>query len=322
MFLTDYWWAALRPARCFETLISKVNADPWHMACSDGDNQAVNLSQTELGTIWLLISDGHRVIAMSLDLSTYGPATNEKRDIRPEPANILVDFEIGNQYGQITHLHFVFSHRYALLLFEMNTHASIMSLTKPQRDEVLGLKYPDSRSFAQSPQCRYFALLTRSKGQDMVSVFAPSDSAFDKAVTFNPRTLDAQGVLWCPNGTPLLIVWDSPAYGLKVYFFSALGHHLEQLDLAAAKADSHLGSLGVHKLEWIWRSGRTFLVIAAGKRAVMVYEQVSQAIVSRQSPSFLLSTSSRTFIIVSSSRSSQHRQALRPSLDVFFEIRG
>ena len=258
---------------------------------------------------------------MSLDLSTYGPATNEKRYVGAENANILADFDIGNQYGQITHVDFVFTHRHALLLFEMNTHASIMSLTKPQRDDVLGPKYPDSRSFAQSPQSRYFALLTRSKGQDQVSVFAPSDRAFDKAVTFNPRTFDAQGLLWCPNGTPILIVWDSPAYGLKVSFFSALGHHLQQLDLTAPEMDPNLGPLGTHELHWIYRSGRTFLVIAAGKRAVMVYEQVSQATVSSQSPRILLSTASRTFIVGSPSPPSRCRQALSSGPDVCSKIK-
>jgi hypothetical protein len=200
--------------------------------------------------------------------------------------NILADFELGSQYGRITLVDFVFSHRHALILFETGSHASVISLTKFQKDDVLNPKFPDSKSFAQSQSGRYFSLLTRSNGQDYVSIFASSDDTLDQTVTFNPKTLDAQGVRWSPSGQSLLVVWDSATYGFKVSFFTALGHHLRQLDLTSPPIDLQVASpfddeLGVTKLDWLQRCGRTFLAIACGQTRALIYEQQSQATVSR-----------------------------------------
>jgi hypothetical protein len=246
------------------------------------DENATNTtSEVAFGTTWLILSDGDRVIAVSTELSHSRLMERDGPDAEEEASNILADFEIGKQYGKITLLDFVFSHRYVLILFEMCTHASIISLTKFQRDDVLLPKFPDVRSFSQSLQSRHFALLTRSNGQDQVSVFSPSDNASDKAQTFNTDTLDAQGIRWCPDGDPLLAVWDSASYGLKIVFFTALGHHLRHLniknpDLNHELGFSRSGDLGVLKFEWLRRESKTILTVAGPKHA-LIYEQKSKA---------------------------------------------
>ena len=233
-----------------------------------------------------MLSDGNRVIALSTELSNYRLTADGDQQAEEAPSNILADFELGNQYGKIVLLDFVFSHRHALLLFETCSHASIISLTKFQRDDILNPKFPDSRSFVQSQCGRYFSLLTRSNAQDCVTIFATSDNTSDQAVTFSPQTLDAQGMQWSPGGQPLLVVWDAATYGLKVSFFTALGHHLRQLDLTSPPNDLQLeppfdDDLGVAKLNWLQRRGRTLLAVAYGQTRALIYEQQRQTSVSK-----------------------------------------
>ena len=251
------------------------------------DSDANTASNLILGTTWLLLSDGNRVVALSIELNESGLAADDIHRGNEVPADILADFELGSQYGKITLVDFVFSHRHALILFETGSHASVISLTKFQRDDVLNTKFPDSKSFAQSQSGRYFSLLTRSNGKDYVSIFAPSDDKLDQAVTFNPKTLDAQGMRWSPSGQPLLAVWDSATYGVKLSFFTALGHHLRQLDLTSPPIDLQAAppfddDLGVTKLDWLQRRGRTFLAVACEQTRALIYEQRSQATVSRE----------------------------------------
>lgn len=245
------------------------------------DDSTHTTSEVVFGTTWLALSDGDRVIVVSTDLSHSRLMEHDGKYAEGEGSNILADFEIGKQYGKITLLDFVFSHRHIVILFEMCTQASIISLTKFRRDDVLLPKFSDARSFSQSPQSRHFALLTRSNGQDQVSVFSLSDDASDKVQTFNTHTFDAQGIRWCPDGDPLLAVWDSASYDLKIVFFTALGHHLRHLDIASPDLTNDLGiilsdDLGVFRFEWLYRDGKTILTVAGLKNA-LIYEQRSKA---------------------------------------------
>jgi hypothetical protein len=230
-------------------------------------------SGTVFGTTWLLLCDGYRVIALSTELQSPSMIeSNIGNDDPSQSSNIVADYQIGSQYGKITLADFVFSHQHAVILFETNIYASIISLTRPQRDDILNPKYPDSRSFTQSPNNRCFALLMRSKGQDQISVFSAKDSAYDNASTFSPRTSDAQDLLWSPNGDPLLVVWDSASYGVKVSFFTAMGHSLKQLDLSTL-APLRSQAVGVITLKWHATGDSTILAIADGNNNVLIRRQ-------------------------------------------------
>ena len=230
-------------------------------------------SGTVFATTWLLLCDGYRVIALSTELQSPSMiVSNIGNDEPSQSSNIVADYQIGSQYGKITLADFVFSHQHAVVLFETNTHASIISLTRPQRDDILNPKYPDSRSFKQSPNNRCLALLMRSKGQDQISVFAAKDSAYDNVSTFSPRTSDAQDLLWSPNGDPVLLVWDSASYGVKVTFFTAMGHSLKQLDLSTL-APSRPQAVGVITLKWHAAGDSTVLAVADGNSNVLIRRQ-------------------------------------------------
>lgn len=94
---------------------------------------------------------------------------------------------------------------------------------------------------------------------------------------FNLPTADAQSVLFCPGTDPVIAVWDSPSYGVKIYFFSAMGHPLKALDLVGQLGKSSgLDGVGVSQLSWAKSVNGTVLAVADGKKQILVREQDHQ----------------------------------------------
>lgn len=76
-------------------------------------------------------------------------------------------------------------------------------------------------SFSFRPDTRHLALLTRTAGKDMVSIHGFPARELQRS--WASETVDAQGLAWSPDGR-WLIVWDSPAHGHKVVFYTSDGH--------------------------------------------------------------------------------------------------
>lgn len=244
-------------------------------------------SECDLGVSWLLLSNGTRLIALSTDLRSprMMPGFGEESEAK---SNILADYELGGQFGELSLVEFVFNHRHALVMFKVGTSATILSLTKPQREEVAHIKFPDSRSLATSTNSKYFALLRRQTGQDKVTVFELGEGNKIKYRSFNSHTNDAQSVEWCPAGSPVMAVLDSSSYGAKVSFFTAQGHALRQLDISSstfltAKTPT-IDPEDVGLTHWKWMQagphdhGRTVQAMANGKGQVVVRYQSTSSI--------------------------------------------
>ncbi|KAL2201065.1 hypothetical protein P885DRAFT_73414 [Corynascus similis CBS 632.67] len=78
-----------------------------------------------------------------------------------------------------------------------------------------------SKCFSFRPETHHLALLTRSSGKDMVSIHSYPSRELQRS--WAPDTVDAQGLAWSPDGR-WLVVWDSPAHGHKVLFYTSDGH--------------------------------------------------------------------------------------------------
>lgn len=78
-----------------------------------------------------------------------------------------------------------------------------------------------SRGFSFRPESHHLALLTRTSGKDWVSVHDPTVST--PIASWAPDTIDAQGLVWSPAGR-WLTVWESPAHGRKILFYTPDGH--------------------------------------------------------------------------------------------------
>lgn len=249
-------------------------------------------SECDFGRSWLLLSDRKRLIAVSTDIrsSKMMPTADEETGTK---SNILADYDLGIQMGKITLAEFVFNHRYALVLFEFGSSAAILGLTRPCRDEIPHVKFPDARSLARTPDSRYLALLRRDRAQDRITVFELGENNELIYKSFDCHTSDAQDLTWCPGGQPVLAVWDSSSYGVKVIFMTAQGHAMRNFDIDASAfrwtLDPNLshGMEGVELTYWSWRQAfqhrntLTLQVLANGSRQVHIRYQSTESLASR-----------------------------------------
>ncbi|KAK3313473.1 hypothetical protein B0H66DRAFT_577481 [Apodospora peruviana] len=78
-----------------------------------------------------------------------------------------------------------------------------------------------SNGFSFRSGSHHLALLTRTAGKDMISIHDFPARQLQRS--WAPDTVDAQGLIWSPEGR-WLVVWESPALGHKVIFYTADGH--------------------------------------------------------------------------------------------------
>ena len=84
-----------------------------------------------------------------------------------------------------------------------------------------------SRSCSVRPPSGHLAVLTRVGGRDFVSIHDPSTAKLQRS--WSPETLDAQALLWSPDGSWLLL-WDAAGHGWKLFLYTADGHLVRTLD--------------------------------------------------------------------------------------------
>jgi hypothetical protein len=219
---------------------------------------------------WLLVSDGQRLIVLSIDLHL---------GVAFEPAcQILADYDLGSQFGKFAFGDFIFSHEHFFLLQSVGIQASIISLTHPERYDIANIKYPDSRGLAVRSDRKSLSILTRSEGQDSIMIITTTEMGGPRCSSFSPLTYDAQGIKWCPESDPLLCVWDSAAFGLKVLFFTPNGHRLRQMDLESESlflplSPANFEGLGVNSVEWLPCDGRAVLAVFDSSGQLFIQRQ-------------------------------------------------
>jgi hypothetical protein len=307
-----------RSARPFLRTCTILRWSPEVIFATDDEDLEVASSTTsecDFGNSWLLLSDARRVIALSTDLRK--PTLMPTQDDEGTKSNILADYDLGNQNGKISLLEFVFDHRHALAIFEFGSSAAILSLSRPERSEIPHIKFPDARSLARAPDSRYFALLRRDKAQDRVTVFHLGDNNQLSYKSFDCNTSDAQSVTWCPTGQPLLAIWDSPAYGVKVSIVTAQGHALNQFDIGRSAFQwdrsfiSSSASEGVGLTYWSWRRASqtnndlSLEVLANGENQVLVRSRSVNSMGARPRAQIVHPTSidgSKTFVWLESTK--------------------
>lgn len=102
---------------------------------------------------------------------------------------------------------------------------TIVSLVLSKTTEISNPKFFSSVSASRGcsfrPSTHHLALLTRTAGRDIVSIHSPDMREIQRS--WYPETVDAQGLSWTPDGR-WLVVWDSPAHGTRVLFYTHDGH--------------------------------------------------------------------------------------------------
>lgn len=269
-----------------QTLLMKVQHLCWSSPTSSrqyaGRVDSADSSDAIVSLRLMLASD-YRIVVLELEAAGFAPSSIEV-------LGVLVDVEFPVHYGKISAIDFAFDHDSAIIMFELAAQASILSLIQAQRDDIPNRKFSTPQGYSLRHRCAstesvvmtsVLALLVRDKCTDYVVVME-SGSVVS---TFKPDTIDAQGVMWSPDEKPMLVVWDSPAYGTKLNFFSALGHPLRQLDIdsTSVPADLSLDFLGtgVSAVHWIKKAGSrttTLIVVGNGSKQIIFRSQDSQSL--------------------------------------------
>lgn len=129
------------------------------------------------------------------------------------------------------------------------------------------------RGFCFRPRTGHLSVLTRMSGKDMISIHDPTSLQAERS--WFPDTLDAQGLIWAPDGHWLL-TWESPAHGHKILFYSPDGNLLKTWSgpqpLVAADNDLGLGP-GVKLLEFSADARR--LAIGDSSRRICILDMAS-----------------------------------------------
>lgn len=129
------------------------------------------------------------------------------------------------------------------------------------------------RGFCFRPRTGHLSILTRISGKDMISIHDPA--SIQPQRSWSPDTVDAQGLIWDPDGHWLL-TWEAPAHGHKVLFYSPDGNLLKTWSgpqpLVAADSDLRLGP-GVKLLEFSADARR--LAIGDSSRRICILDMAS-----------------------------------------------
>jgi hypothetical protein len=222
---------------------------------------------------WLLLSDGLRLLVLNverfLDLAQDHSSSS--------PAYIAADYDLGEHSGKLSFADFIFNFNHVLVIFESSGIASILSTTRAQRDDIQNVKFSGPRGLARSANHKSIAFLLRSKGQDQLLLLGLQEDDVRSQASFDLPTIDVQSAHFSPGLDPVMAVVDSPSYGVKVYFFSAMGHPLEALNISGRFGlSSELDGVGVSYLRWARSTDNTVLAVADGNKQILVREQSHQ----------------------------------------------
>lgn len=131
--------------------------------------------------------------------------------------------KIGNlagNTGKIADVQFGFTEDQVLVFSDFGFKVTFLTVSKKR-----GLEFRDPKKnctcYNYRPGTGHLALLTRPSLHDILLILQPDDSGPVESVEL--PTIDAQGVLWSPNGQ-WLVIWDTASAGYKVLIYTADGH--------------------------------------------------------------------------------------------------
>lgn len=153
----------------------------------------------------------------------------------------------------------------------------LFDLTSSKAVEVPNPKFHTAASvrkgFSFRPETRHLTLITRTSGKDLISIHHPETNELQRS--WYPDTVDAQGLLWSPDGQ-WLVTRESAAHGHKLLFYTPDGNLFKlwtgPQPLAAADADTPLGP-GVRLIEF--SADATKLAIGDNSRRICIINMAS-----------------------------------------------
>jgi hypothetical protein len=259
--------------------------------------------EDQLLRAWILLSDGHRLLVLCIDLDLH--------DSSRTACTVIADYDLGSHLGNFSFVDFIFNHEYAVVLQKEGIQASIILFTRPERHDIANIKFSDNRGLAISPNSKCFSILTKNEGQDLIMLVTITEMGSLKSSSFSPRAHDAQGIKWCPGGDPLLCVWDSASFGLKAFFFTATGHHIRQMDLdfessGFLSTSQGIEGLGINTLDWLSCRGKRILAVVDSSGQLLLRDHSGDEKVRVQETLFFLLYDPMTDLLLASASNIHH----------------
>ena len=94
----------------------------------------------------LLLSDGVRLIVLDPGVSLQS-MNGSRGDKDAFQRYVVADYHLGDRFGKLTYTDFLLDQHRILVCFELGVHASILSLSKPNRDDIADVKFNDSQGW-------------------------------------------------------------------------------------------------------------------------------------------------------------------------------
>lgn len=127
--------------------------------------------------------------------------------------------------------------------------------------------------FCFRPRTQHLTLISRTSGKDLISIHHPENREVQRS--WYPDTIDAQGLLWSPDGQ-WLVIWESAAHGHKLLFYTPDGNLFKSWTgpqpLTGAEADVPLGP-GVRLVEF--SADATKLAIGDNSKRICIMSMAS-----------------------------------------------
>ena len=154
--------------------------------------------------------------------------------------------------GKIANVEFGHTSNEILIFSDFGVKITLWSLVSSRGVEIRDPKFA-ARGYSYRPETGHLAILTRPTAHDVVLLLAPGTR--ELLGSFTLATIDAQGLVWSPDGK-WLVIWDAASSGYKVLVYTADGHLYRTM---TGGQDANNIGLGVKSVAW--SAGGAYLAV-------------------------------------------------------------
>ncbi|KAG9243227.1 hypothetical protein BJ878DRAFT_128268 [Calycina marina] len=161
-------------------------------------------------------SSGRILVASSAEIRIYSPTSSQVVATISNP---------NSGTTRLVHVAFGATENEVCVFSEFGLKLSVFNLTTSKSVDINSPKFFSpgvaARGLSYRPQTLNLALLTRNGGKDIVSIHARD--TLEVTRSWNPDTIDAQGLSWSADGR-WLAVWESASQGHRFLIYAADGY--------------------------------------------------------------------------------------------------
>ncbi|KAI9730243.1 MAG: hypothetical protein M1834_006007 [Cirrosporium novae-zelandiae] len=149
----------------------------------------------------------------------------------------------GGPVGKVGYADFGHNEDTVLIFSAFKVRLLVCSLKTGRSFDIRDPKFT-SKGFGYRPGSNHMALLTRPATYDIATLHEPD--TLKQWASFDPSTVDAQGLKWSHDGK-WLAIWDSPTYGYRLSIHAADGNLFRTYN---GDEEDDGSSAGIQCIQW------------------------------------------------------------------------